>query len=588
MDALSKWGDDLRAVPLKHVNCVDFEYDGGRGNVPDPVCMVVLEMRSGVIRRYWQDELQKLKFAPFETGADAVMVAYAAQAELGCFHSLAWPRPAHVLDLFAEFRGSTNGARKTASLLDALAFHNLPHIEATLKDTMRDLVLRGDWSIEEMKQILDYCQSDVEALAALLAAMVGSIDWPRALIRGAYGDAVASMENVGIPIDLRLLRRIRRKWPRLRRQLIAEVDADYEVFDGDKFKRDRFSRWLRRRDMSWPRLASGLLDLSDEAFKRQEALYPAISPLRELRNTVRLGDLDGLQVGHDARARTSLRPFAAVTGRNQPSTSRFPFGTAKWMRGFIAATPIRDLAYIDFASQEIAIAAGLSGDERLLAAYIGGDVYMAFAKDAGIVGPEATRYSHPHVRNACKVVVLGLNYGMGPHAMALQAGISVAEAIQLIDLHKRTYSRFWKWSGDAVETALLARSMQTVFGWKRRLIGAEKLTSIMNFPMQANGAEMMRVAAIGGVRAGIEVCAAPVHDAFLIAAPAERLEEDVAAMRAIMSRAGEVVCGVPVRTEAKLIRFPKRYMEERGVDMWNRVMRLANLRNALFEGDPTV
>jgi hypothetical protein len=29
-------------------------------------------------------------------------------------------------------------------------------------------------------------------------------------------------------------------------------------------------------------------------------------------------------------------------------------------------------------------------------------------------------------------------------------------------------------------------------------------------------------------------------------------------------------------------------MEERGVDMWNRVMRLANVPGALFEGSPTV
>ena len=35
----------------------------------------------------------------------------------------------------------------------------------------------------------------------------------------------------------------------------------------------------------------------------------------------------------------------------------------------------------------------------------------------------------------------------------------------------------------------------------------------MNFPMQAGGAEMMRIAAIAATEAGIEVCC-PVHDAF--------------------------------------------------------------------------
>jgi DNA polymerase-1 len=587
MGVPSKWGSGLRAAPLRYINCVDFEYDGGRGNQPGPVCMVVGELRSGETRRYWQDQLRKMTHAPFETGADAVMVAYAAQAELGCFLALGWPLPANVLDLYAEFRVLTNGTQIKASLLAALAHYNLPHIEASLKDTMRDLVLRGGWDADEKRRVLDYCQSDVDALAALLSAMADSIDWPRALIRGSYAASVASMEHFGVPIDLSVLRRVRKRWERIRTDLITEVDESYGVYDGDTFRLDRFSRWLRLKGISWPRLDSDRLNLSDDVWKSQEMAYPVVAPLRELRNTVRLSSLDGLRVGYDARARTSLKPFSSVTGRNQPSTAEFPFATAKWTRGFIAPSPERDLAYIDFTSQEIAIAAGLAGDVRLLAAYDGDDIYMAFAKDAGLVGPDATKHSHPHVRNACKVVVLGLNYGMGPHAMALQAGISVAEARELIELHKRTYQVFWKWSAYAVERALISRFMTTVFGWRRRLVGREKLTSVMNFPMQANGAEMMRVAAIGGVRAGIELCA-PVHDAFLIAAPAERLEEDVAKMRTIMSEAGRVVCGVRVRTEAKLIRYPNRYMEERGIDMWNRVMRLANLRAALFEGPPTV
>src|SRR5258708_7050933 len=138
-----------------------------------------------------------------------------------------------------------------------------------------------------------------------------------------------------------------------------------------------------------------------------------------------------------------------------------------------------------------------------------------------------------------------------------------------------------------VNVALLTRRQRTVFGWPRRLIGGERATSIRNFPMQANGAVMMRVAAIGAMRASIEVCA-PVHDAFLIAAPPSQLEHDVEAMREIMTQAGAVVCGLPIRTEAKMIRHPNCYMEDRGIEMWNRVMRLGNMPRAHFEGSGTV
>ena len=80
------------------------------------------------------------------------------------------------------------------------------------------------------------------------------------------------------------------------------------------------------------------------------------------------------------------------------------------------------LGYIDFSSQEMGIAAGLSGDERLIEAYNAGDPYLAFAKQAGLIPVDATRDSHAIIRDQCKVVVLGLNYGLGSEKMAYQAG----------------------------------------------------------------------------------------------------------------------------------------------------------------------
>jgi Domain of unknown function (DUF4158) len=74
--------------------------------------------------------------------------------------------------------------------------------------------------------------------------------------------------------------------------------------------------------------------------------------------------------------------------------------------------------------------------------------------------------------------------------------------------------------------------------------------------------------------AGIEICA-PIHDAFLIQAPLDRLNEDVERMKALMTGAGEAVTGgFPVRTDATIVRFPDRYMDEGGQDMWDRVMAL--------------
>ena len=68
-------------------------------------------------------------------------------------------------------------------------------------------------------------------------------------------------------------------------------------------------------------------------------------------------------VGADGRNRTLLSAFASRTGRNQPSNTEFIFGPAKWLRSLIRPEPGTALAYVDFSSQEMGIAAALSGKD---------------------------------------------------------------------------------------------------------------------------------------------------------------------------------------------------------------------------------
>jgi DNA polymerase I-like protein with 3'-5' exonuclease and polymerase domains len=118
--------------------------------------------------------------------------------------------------------------------------------------------------------------------------------------------------------------------------------------------------------------------------------------------------------------------------------------------------------------------------------------------------------------------------------------------------------------------------MKTLFGWRLSVGREPNPRSLMNFPMQANAAEMLRIAAIKATEAGVSVCA-PVHDAFLIEAPLERLDEDVAKMRYCMSKAGQTVtAGLDIRTDAEVIKFPNRYMDDRGKAMWEKVVTLLN------------
>jgi DNA polymerase I-like protein with 3'-5' exonuclease and polymerase domains len=243
------------------------------------------------------------------------------------------------------------------------------------------------------------------------------------------------------------------------------------------------------------------------------------------------------------------------------------------MRGLIQPHPGFGFAYCDWSAQEIAIAAALSNDERMIDGYLSGDPYLAFARDAGLVPSDATVDTHRNTREVCKTIVLGINYGMGPDSMAARAGITRAEARNLLNLHHHAYKRFWRWVEDTTATALFAGEMHTQFGWRRLIPPNPNVRSLQNWPVQSCGAEMMRAAAIAATEAGIFV-AAPVHDAFAIEAELDRLAEDIAAMRAIMSAAGEVIIGIPVRTDAKIVLPPARYMDARGERTWRKVMGL--------------
>jgi hypothetical protein len=125
---------------------------------------------------------------------------------------------------------------------------------------------------------------------------------------------------------------------------------------------------------------------------------------------------------------------------------------------------------------------------------------------------------------------------------------------------------------------MLHGAIHTVFGWHLRAGENPNTRALRNFPMQANGAEMLRIACCLATERGIEVCA-PIHDAVLICAPIDRIEADVAAMRAAMAEVSRVVLsGFELGTDVSIIRYPDRYMDPRGRVMWDRVHRLIHAR----------
>jgi DNA polymerase family A len=578
MLSLDRW-------PYREIWAVDFEFLAGAGERPVPVCLCAHELHSGREVRLWHDELGSLP--PYPLDAGSLFVAFYASAELGCHLALGWATPQRILDLFAEFRCGTNGLTVPAGngLIGALTAFGLDTIGATEKEEMRALVMRGGpWNDDERAAVLQYCADDVDALARLLPRMAPRIDLPRALLRGRYMAAAAKMEYVGVPIDVAMLSMLRRHWTSIQYKLIGRIDADYGVFEGRAFRLKLFEAWLTRTGVPWPRRDSGRLDLTDGTFRQMARIYPAVSPLRELRSSLADLRLHDLAVASDGRNRTILSAFRARTGRNQPSNSRFIFGPSVWLRSLIKPPPGMAVAYIDFEQQEFAIAGKLSGDSNMLAAYASGDPYLAFAKQAGAIPSDGTKDTHGSMRELFKTTALAVLYGIEAQGLALRLDQPTIIARDLLRAHHETYRQFWRWSDAVVDHAKLTGELHTCFGWTLHGCCDANPRSLRNFQMQAHGAEMLRLACCLATERGVEVCA-PVHDAVLIAAPIDEIDTAVAVTRQAMGEASCIVLnGFEVRTEAKVTRYPERFTDARGTRMWNVVTQLIKEAEAVEAG----
>jgi DNA polymerase I len=163
---------------------------------------------------------------------------------------------------------------------------------------------------------------------------------------------------------------------------------------------------------------------------------------------------------------------------------------------------------------------------------------------------------------------------MSAEGLAAKLGVPTVVARGLIQAHKETYRQFWRWLAAATGHAYELRHLDTVFGWRVHLGEDVNPRSMQNFPMQANGAEMLRLACCLATERGIEVCA-PVHDAVLICAPLDRLGADIERMRSAMVEASRIVLGgFELRADVKRVTYPDRYSDGRGAVMWDRVMAL--------------
>ncbi len=550
---------------------VSFAIIHGSGNLPIPLAMVAMEQLSGRQINQKFEEGTAPAAPPYPIDHKTLFVAFRANRTLGCHLVLGWPIPKRILDLYVEFRNETNGTRVRCGtgLASALAWAGLNsadivRIELNYEGLSYDK--RSD--ITYLPTVLNIYSKFVRALAALLHVMAPDLDLPRALLRGRYMAAVAQIEQNGIPINTSTFDRLSRNWNQVKQLTIQSANKELGLFSDGSLDKRRFQIWLQQSDITWPSSPTGEPYYSEQTWKEMAKSHETIALIRDLLVMLSSSKNFALTIGSDGRNRCDLFPFKSRTGRNQPSTNQFIFGPAVWIRNLIKSKPGSGLALIDWSQQEFGIAAALSGDQAMQEAYKSDDPYLAFSLQAGLVKEDACKAKKQQARELGKSCVLAVQYGMGAKSLSRRLGIPLAHARELLESHRQTYKQFWNWSDDVLHNALLHGKLQTVFGWKVKISENPNPNFIRNFPLQANGAEMMRLACCNAVGEEIPVCA-PIHDALLIEAPLTELTRAIEQTQEAMAKASQIVLdGFTLRTDVKQFRYPKHYRDKRSDRTW--------------------
>jgi hypothetical protein len=573
---------------------IDFEFREAAPGLIEVVCAVAYDRTTGRVYRVWV-EGESLPTPPFPCGPDTIFVAHAvAPAEARCLQALGWPMPGGWIDTWVEERVRASGEKPEEGfgLLACCQRHSVECISSDEKTGMRELVLRGGpYSSKQKQDILDYCESDVRETERLFQKLLPFINIPQALIRGDSMAVFAAIGDRGLPVDTERFIAIKRLGNEGLRRLWQEHLDVYGLMQDGSFCYQRFAYLVEKSTIPWPRTDTGRYKHDKDTLKdAAKARGEPWATVYELVRSIAEGAVDGLKLGSGGRLYAAPKPFMTFTGRAAPSTSEFLFLGPKWQRSFLQPPPGHSLLQFDWSNQEYAIAAALSQDPAMIAAYDAGDPYLELAKMTGAVALSATKESNPKEREAYKIVSLAVLMGMGVNSIGHQTGSGYFGGRELLSKHRKYFPKFWEWSDAVAATGAAARDIETAFGlvYNPGDPSQFKPRTARNFLLQSTGSDMLRAAVLMLEEAGINVIAT-IHDAVLVMCKTHLVNEVVTEVVRIMEEASRITLWnrLAVRVdlpkvdlehgEVTCVDHPFHFQDKKGVKTWRKLAALLNL-----------
>lgn len=271
--------------------------------------------------------------------------------------------------------------------------------------------------------------------------------------------------------------------------------------------------------------------------------HPIIELIEQTRELAKLKNtyVDTLpeQADEYDRIHTTFSQDVAPTGRlssSGPNLQNIPVRTDLGRRvreGFI---PEGDKVFVsaDYSQFELRLAAVLAGDKKLINDFNGDvDIHTKTASEVyGVPMDDVTKRQ----RRDAKVINFGVLYGMSPHGLAANTGMSFGDAKKFIDNYFEIRAPIRAYIDETLKKAQTEGYVETYFGRRRPtpdvnssnfMVREGAKRAAANMPIQGTEADLMKMAmiAIDEKLGDLGEQILQIHDSILVECPPEHADE---------------------------------------------------------------
>jgi len=353
------------------------------------------------------------------------------------------------------------------------------------------------------------------------------------------------MEHYGIKLDTSVLKKMGKelgdKHASLEQQMYKLAGVEFNIGSPAQLSEILFTKL----QLSTVGIKKGKTGYStgQKELDKLRGQHPIIELIEQTRELSKLKNtyVDTLpeQVDENSRLHTTFNQDVAATGRlssTSPNLQNIPIRTEAGRKVRDAFIPEEGHVFVsaDYSQFELRLAAVLAGDEELINDFNGDvDIHTKTASDVyGIPMDEVTK----NQRRDAKVINFGVLYGMGPHALAQNTGMTFGEAKKFIDMYFQLRAPIRKFIDNTLEKAKTEGYVETFHGRRRPtpdvnssnfMVREAGKRAAANMPIQGTEADLMKLAmiAVDEKMGGLGVQVLQIHDSILVECPEQNAEK---------------------------------------------------------------